>query len=269
LDKLNVLKNILNEYKKVAIGLSGGVDSTFLLTVAVDTLGIENCLAVIVDSAVNNIDDINQAVKFCTDRNINYVKADYDVFTIPGFAMNPKDRCYICKMQIFSSIITIAKSRGISFVADGSNADDDNDYRPGMRAIKELNVVSPLKTAGLTKTEIRSYSKDLGLATHDKPSAPCYATRFPYGSEITIDRINMIAAAEKFLKSKGFSQVRVRLHSVNDSYIIGIIELAPEEKEKVCDTSLMTDISLELEKIGFDYVTLDLKGYKMGNLNRF
>lgn len=260
--KYESLRVKLLELDKVAIGFSGGVDSTFLLKVAFDTLGKDNVLAVTVDSVVNSKDEISATSEYCEKEGIRKIVLRLNVFDIENFENNPPDRCYICKKVVFTEIIRVAKEYGIKFVADGSNFDDINDYRPGGRAIHELGVLSPLKEAQLTKEEIRKLSKEKNIPTWDKLPMPCFATRFPYNTKITKEKIIMVEAAEKFIREQGFKQLRVRI--INDT---AKIEVAENERIKFADPQLMDTIVHKLEEIGFLNVTLDLKGYRVGSMN--
>lgn len=261
-DKYEALRIRLLEFGKIAVGFSGGVDSTFLLKVAFDTLGEDNVLAITVDSVVNSKDEIRATSLFCENEGIRQIVLNLDVFDIENFENNPPDRCYICKKVVFSEIMKVAKLNGIEFVADGSNFDDINDYRPGDRAILELGVLSPLKEAQLTKDEIRVLSKGKNIPTWNKLPMPCFATRFPYNTKITEEKINMVESAEKFLREQGFKQLRVRI--VNET---ARIEVAENERIKFANLQLMDAIVHKLEEIGFLYITLDLKGYRMGSMN--
>jgi uncharacterized protein len=178
------------------------------------------------------------------------------------FINNPVDRCYYCKKNIFSKIIEIAKKSNIEFIADGSNIDDMGDYRPGMKAVKELGVVSPLKEAGMGKDDIRLLSRELGLPTWDKPSYACLASRIPYGEKIDREKLEMVDKAEQYLISLGFRQLRVRHHGN-----MARIEVLSNERDRFFDTGLMDKVYEELKKIGFKYVALDLKGYRTGSMN--
>lgn len=176
--------------------------------------------------------------------------------------MNPKNRCYYCKKELFTKINNLALENGVRYVFDGSNLDDTGDYRPGMVAAKELNVISPLKEAGLTKNDIRELSKELGLPTWDKPSFACLSSRFPYGNKITLPKLTMVDKAEQFLLNSGITQVRVRHHGE-----IARIEVAPTEREKFYNQEFMDRVGNEFKNIGFTYVTLDLLGYRTGSMN--
>ncbi len=267
--KLQNLKEILSGYDKLAVAFSGGVDSTFLLKIASDVLG-ENVTAITVNSSSISKREFGEALEFTASIGVRHIIHEINEFEIEGFSSNPPERCYICKKSIFEGIKAIASKDGIYTIADGSNADDLNDYRPGMKALAEMLVVSPLLEAGLTKSEIRELSKQAGLASWDKPALACLATRIPFGHQITKEKLRMIEEAEEYLMGLGFRQVRVRHHGE-----IARIEVAAGERERFwtggmnAETKLaiMEDVSRKLKEIGFRYVTLDLEGYRTGSMN--
>ena len=259
---LDKLKNYIRQYNKVAIAFSGGVDSSFLLKVASDVLGSENVIAITLKAAVNPEREVAEAVEMAELTGVKHIIIPVDVMSIPGFRENPPDRCYICKRAIFERIIKEASGYGIDIIFDGTNADDVNDYRPGMKALKELGVISPLRECDLGKSEIRKYLKEFGIKTWDKPSMACLASRVPYNEPITEEKLGMVEKAEGFLQAMGFIQFRVRCHGS-----IARIEIAPEEMTKVLDMSIMKDINDKLKNAGFQYVTLDMQGYRTGSLN--
>ena len=261
LAKYEKLKSIIKDCGKIAIAFSGGVDSTFLTKVAKDVLG-ENAVAVTISSILVTDDELKEADDFCKAENIEYLIYNADVLSIPGFENNPPDRCYICKKAIFTNVQNLVGERGISVIAEGTNVDDDGDYRPGMRAIKELGVRSPLKEAGLTKAEIRELSCMLGLKTWNKPSCACLASRFAYGEVINKDKLDMIYSAECYIRSLGFEQFRVRLQDG-----IARIELRPADIQKFIENGIKDKVSEKLHALGFKYVSLDLDGYRLGSMN--
>ncbi len=260
--KQRLLEQILRSYGSLAVAFSSGVDSTLLLYMAKMQLG-DAVLAITARSASFPKSERQEAAQFCKDHGIRQIVFDSNELDIPEFAENPKNRCYICKKAIFSKICSIAAENGFDTVAEGSNLDDLSDYRPGLIAISELSVVSPLRAAGLTKAEIRALSAKFGLPTKSKPSFACLASRFPYGEPITAEKLAMVEAAEERLSSRGFTQYRVRIHGK-----IARIELLPAELGRIFAENLAATLDAELRKIGFDYVTLDLGGYKTGSLNR-
>lgn len=261
LAKYEKLKSIIKDCGKIAIAFSGGVDSTFLTKVAKDVLG-ENAVAVTISSILVTDDELKEADDFCKVENIEHLIYKADVLSIPGFEDNPPDRCYICKKAIFTNVKNLVGERGISVIAEGTNVDDDGDYRPGMRAIKELGVRSPLKEAGLTKAEIRELSCMLGLKTWNKPSCACLASRFAYGEVINKDKLDMVYSAECYIRSMGFEQFRVRLQDG-----IARIELRPADIQKFIENGIKDKVSEKLHALGFKYVSLDLDGYRLGSMN--
>lgn len=257
--KLDMLYTYLKSLESVAIAFSGGVDSTFLLKAAKSVLG-DKAVAVTVKSCLIPKREENDAEQFCKNENINHYIVEKNVFEIEGFAENPINRCYICKNALFSAVIKTAEENGIKNIAEGSNIDDSKDYRPGMKAISELNIKSPLKQAGFNKTEIRQLSKELKLKTWDKPSFACLASRFVYGESITKEKLKLIENAEQFLFELDFKQFRVRIHNN-----IARIEIIKKEFLKMIEHS--SEISKYFKEIGFDYITMDLEGYREGSMN--
>lgn len=243
---------------KLAVAFSGGVDSTYLLYKAHEVLG-DDAVAVTVKSQVLTSEDLSLTSYFCEKTGVKQTVISFDVFSVEEFAANPPDRCYYCKRKIFESIANAAEGY---VVADGSNVDDDGDYRPGIRALKELGIVSPLKEAGLTKNDIRLLSKEAGLPTWDKPSAACLASRFAYGEKITTEGLIRVANAEKFINDLGFSGIRVRVHGD-----IARIEAAPDDIALLTYERTRKEISAELKRLGFKYVTIDIDGYRTGSMN--
>lgn len=260
-NKLEALKENLKKLESAAIAFSGGVDSTFLLKVAHEVLG-NNVIAVTATSSTYPKRELNEAKKYAKSMGVKHIIINSEELDIKGYAKNPVNRCYYCKKELFSKLKNVAKENGVKYVLDGSNLDDTGDYRPGMEAAKELGVVSPLKDAQLSKNDIRTYSKELGLPTWDKPSFACLSSRFPYGNEINSKKLKMVEDAEQFLLDLGFRQVRVRHHGQ-----IARIEVAPQERSKFFDLSIMDKVGNRLKEIGFTYVTLDILGYKTGSMN--
>ncbi len=244
---------------KLAVAFSGGTDSTYLAYKAHEVLG-DNMLAVTIRSQVLIDEDFEWTVNFCKDNGIKQAVIECDVFELEQFEDNPPDRCYYCKKMDFEAILKTAKEHGIETVADGSNVDDTGDYRPGMRAMAELGIVSPLKEAGLTKNDIRQLSKEAGLPTWDKPAAACLASRFAYGEKITTEGLVRVANAEKFIRDLGFKGIRVRVHGN-----LARIEVMPEDMDRLLGMS--DEISAGLKALGFTYVTMDLRGYRTGSMN--
>ena len=259
--KLTKLKDYIRGLGSLAVGFSGGVDSTLLLTVAHEVLGDK---AIAVTSIVASMPERekSEASEFCNERGIRQIEARVNPLQLEEFRHNHADRCYHCKRMIFSEIIRIAKENGIEYVAEGSNMDDLGDYRPGLKAIDELKVESPLREAGLTKADIREISRFMGLPTWSKPAYACLATRFVYGDEITEEKLKMLDEAEQFLIENGFIQERVRVHGN-----LARIEVPAEDIERLASEEIRGKVYARFKEIGFMYVSLDLQGYKMGSMN--
>jgi uncharacterized protein len=261
-DKYERLKKIIEEMGSIVIGFSGGVDSTLLLKVAHDILK-DKVIAVIGKSETYPEEEFNEAIKLA-----EYIGARYKIVTTEEtdnlkFAENPPDRCYYCKTELFSKLKEIAEAEGIRWIADGTNADDVKDFRPGLRAVKENNIRSPLLEAGLTKNEIRELSRLLGLPTWDKPSFACLSSRFPYGMPIDREKLKKIDKAESFLRKLGLKVFRVRLIDENTVRI----ETGKEEFKQFFEDDFRVKVVNELKNLGFIYITLDLEGYRTGSMN--
>lgn len=260
--KLEKLKQILHGYKQIAIAFSGGVDSTFLLKVAQEELK-DGALALTIQSPTITDDDLRDVKAFYKSNTVNYSIIHLNQLDVPDFKHNPQNRCYFCKTIEFTSMAKEAKKHGIHWLAAGINLDDQGDYRPGMRALKEIGVVSPLKEAGMTKEDIRYYSKLYQLPTWNKPASSCLASRVEYGETITEEKLRKISAAERVLKDLHIHKLRVRYHHGN----IARIEVAPEERHVFFDTTIMDQVAEKFREIGFAYTALDLQGYRRGSLN--
>lgn len=258
-EKYERLKEYMKSLGSAAVAFSSGVDSTFLLKAAKAALG-DNVIAVTAKSRSFPKRELNEAVNFCKENNIRHIIFESEELSIDGFRQNPVNRCYLCKKEIFKKIKEIADENNIACVAEGSNTDDDGDYRPGLIAVKELGIKSPLRHVGFTKREIRELSKRLGLPTWNKQSFACLATRFVYGEEITEKKLDMVDRSEQLLLDMGFHQLRVRIHGN-----IARIEVMPDEFEKLIKNR--EDIYTRLKSFGFDYVTMDLQGYRTGSMN--
>jgi uncharacterized protein len=260
-EKYKALLTFIAGQGSAAVAFSGGVDSSFLCHCAVAALGIERCIAVTVVSPMLPESELDCAKRIAKLTGIKHILIKDDKIE-EEVAANPKDRCYYCKKIEFGNIIKTARENGIDVVLDGSNMDDLGDYRPGLKAISELKVVSPLRTANLNKGEIRELSKRFNLPTWDKPAFACLASRIPYGEKINKEKLSRIEKAEDYLNSLGFKQFRVRSHEN-----IARIEVEPDERKKFFDENILDDVSRKLKSLGFVYVALELEGYKMGSLN--
>jgi len=259
--KVENLKQYIVGLGSLAIGFSGGVDSSLLVAVAHEVLG-DRLIAVTGADASVPERELNEAVAFCKERGIRHIVCNVDPLKEEGYRNNSPDRCYFCKRGIFTEVRKIALENGIEYMAEGSNVDDIGDYRPGLRAAAELSVKSPLREAGLTKSEIRIISKVMGLPTWSKPAYACLASRFVYGEEITEEKLHMIDRAEQFLIEHGFFEERVRMHGN-----IARIEVPPEDIPRLAADEIREAVYDKFREIGFLFVTLDMKGYKSGNMN--
>jgi len=251
----------LSSMKKAAVAFSGGTDSSLLAYAARESMG-KNAVAVTVASGVYTRAEIEEAIKFSEHHSIEHVILNYDILKNAAFRSNPPDRCYHCKLEVFKKIIGYAASEDIKEVMEGSNRDDLEDYRPGVRALNELGIRSPLKEMDFSKAEIREVSKHLGLETWDRPPSPCLATRFPYGTEITVEKLKMVDESERYIRQLGFRNVRVRLESDTAR-----IEVDPENIALLAEKNTSKKIARKLKSLGFLYVSLDLEGYRMGSMN--
>ncbi|HHV18039.1 MAG TPA: ATP-dependent sacrificial sulfur transferase LarE [Thermoanaerobacterales bacterium] len=260
--KLDNLKQRIVELKRVVVAFSGGVDSTFLLKICLDALGRDHVLAVTAHSEAISEKEFMESQGLANLLNAKQIIIQSEELNIPGISDNPPERCYFCKRELFNKFIAVARDEGYYFVVEGSNFSDAEDFRPGMVAIQELGIISPLKEVGLTKDEIRKASKEMGLPTWNKPSYACLFSRFPYGEKITREKLKRVSQAEDFLRDLGFYQFRVRSHGD-----LARIEVLPEEIKRFFEQSLRDTITKALRKLGFTYITLDMAGYRTGSMN--
>jgi uncharacterized protein len=260
-EKIESLKDYLKSLESVAVAFSSGVDSTFLLKTAKEVLG-DKVIAVTARSCSFPKRELNEAITFCEKENIKHIIVQSEELDIDGFSKNPTNRCYLCKRELFEKIINIAEENNIKYIVEGSNLDDNGDYRPGLQAVAELNIKSPLRYAQLNKNEIRILSQRMGLDTWNKQSFACLSSRFAYGEEITEEKLGMVDKAEQLLLDMGFHQLRVRIHGT-----IARIEVMPDEFAKLIEEENRNKIVEEFTKYGFTYVSMDLKGYRTGSMN--
>ncbi len=258
-DKYNNLINYLKDLKSVAVAFSGGVDSTLLLKAAKEALG-DNAISITIVSPYIPKWEIREARELVD--KIGIKSYFVEVPMLEEIRSNQEDRCYICKKSVFNKIKDLAREKGIKYIVDGTNADDTKDYRPGMRALKELDVKSPLLDNSINKEEIRVLSKELRLDTWDKPAYACLLSRIPYNQKIKEKDLDRIEKAEVYMMKLGFRAVRVRSHGN-----LARIEVPQKERVKLFNEDILDKISKELKELGFKYVTVDIEGYKMGSLN--
>jgi len=258
-DKVHKVIKDLKSYRRVAVAFSGGVDSALLLKIAANSLG-ENCIALIGTSPIFPPQEKVGAIEIARSIGVPYELVETSEMRDPAFVENSSDRCFHCRILFMDDLLQRAKALGFHTLVDGANADDRTDYRPGLRAAKELDIKSPFMEAGLTKQEIRQVARLLELPVWDKPSSPCLASRIPYGTAITIEVLDQINDAEIVLKKLGFTNVRVRHY-----HDLARIELLPEEFPRAIDTR--REISRMLKDIGYTYITLDLDGFRSGSMN--
>ena len=289
-EKYQDLQDYLKSLGRVAVAFSGGVDSTLLLKVAHDVLG-DNCVAVTAKSKSFPERELNESNDFCLEEGIKHYYTDSEELDLPGFRQNPTNRCYLCKHELFEEIEKMAgeifpelclneeevgksdsqddsaevDSLGKVYICEGSNMDDNGDFRPGLKAIEELGVTSPLRHAGLYKEEIRELSKRLGLKTYRKQSFACLSSRFVYGETISDQKLCMVDRAEQFLLDLGFEQIRVRIHGEKE--FLARIEVPVDEIQRMASPEVRKKVNMRFHTLGFTYVTLDLAGYQTGSMN--
>lgn len=259
--KLKALETILTGMHSVIVAYSGGVDSTFLLKVAVKALG-SRAIAATASSETYTVKELREASKNALDMGVKHIVVRTNELDDPNFSSNPPERCYYCKRTLFTKLTELARKEGSDHVIDGSTFDDDRDFRPGIQAAAEFHVRSPLREAGFTKDEIRMLSQEMNLPTWDKPSSPCLATRFPYGTHITREKIVRVACAEEFLTGFGIRQLRVRDHG-----IIARIEVLRMDMPLFLDEKQALQVTEKFKALGYTYITLDIQGYRTGSMN--
>lgn len=257
--KMENLKDKLRRMGRVVIAFSGGVDSTFLVKVAYEVLG-KNVIAVTAASSTYPKTELEEAKRLARLIGVRHIIVNSEETEVENFKQNPPNRCYYCKKELFSRLKEIAKKEKINYVLDGTNYDDLTDFRPGMKALRELNIISPLKDAKLTKEDIRNLSKLMNLDTWDKPACACLASRFPYGIRITKERLDRVEKAEAVIRNLGIRQLRVRYHNE-----IARIEVNKKDMQLLLEHS--DSIVKKFKELGFIYVTLDMEGYRTGSLN--
>ena len=259
LKKLERLKRMLGDMRSVLVAYSGGADSTFLLWVALDVLG-EKVLAATAKSPIHPASESAAAGEMARRLGAEHIFIETRELDEPEFARNPPERCYLCKRRLFARLRELAEEHGLKEVVEGSNRDDLGEHRPGLKALRELRIRSPLAEAGLTKAEIRVLSRKMGLPTWDKPAQACLATRFPYGELLTPEKLRRVEEAEEFLRSLGLGQLRVRSHG-----LLARIEVSREEMPRLLDEA--GSVVEELKKLGYTYIALDLEGYRTGSMD--
>jgi len=260
--KYERLLQIIRDLKRVVVAFSAGVDSTFLLRAAREALGPDAVVAVTGRSESLAKAELEQSVELARCLGVEQVFVDTDEFEDPNYLANPTNRCYYCKTDLFKHLNRFAADRGYHAVLTGVNYDDQSDWRPGIQAGQEQNVRAPLAEAGLTKDEIRVLSARMGLPTHDKPASPCLSSRIQYGEQITPEKLERIDRAERFLRSLGFRECRVRHHDN-----LARVEVPAEQIERLSSPQIRAKVDAALREFGYTFVTIDLRGFRSGSMN--
>ena len=259
-EKERRLESILRDAGSVVLGYSGGVDSTLLLRKSLDVLGAANVLAVTAASATYDADEVDEATRLALALGASHERVQSTELEDEGFLLNPPERCYYCKADLYGGLKELASARGFQAVIDGSHAEDALDFRPGLRALDERGILSPLKDAGFTKADVRELSRRLGLPTADKPANACLASRFPYGESITTEKLSRVGRAERVLREAGFEVVRVRHHGD-----VARIEVPAGDRARLL--AAVEEIVPRLKALGYVWVSCDLEGYRSGSMN--
>ncbi|MFH0916766.1 MAG: ATP-dependent sacrificial sulfur transferase LarE [bacterium] len=256
------VRTIIQDIGGLLVAFSGGVDSTVLLKLALEELGAAQVLAVTAHGDVHTTEELESARRIASEIGARHMIIDSHELEVPGFSANPPERCFLCRSAMYAQMVELARREGLGTVVDGANRDDGADYRPGIRAAKTLGVRSPLTEAGLGKTEVRALARDLGLSNWDLPASPCLSSRFPYGEEITKDKLEMVATAERRLRELGFATARVRHHGD-----LARIEVLKSDIPRAAEESVCRAIVGYLRDLGYAYVTVDLEGFRSGSMN--